>query len=104
MLFQNIYNKLNRILLDKLLKVENINSLNINFNKINDTPLLNKVNNSILDLEELKSYKYSKPYFLEQLLTKDTYYNRTLFKRIRNNRVELKLLISRDLIEILILL
>ena len=103
-LFKNIYNKLNRILLDKLLKVENINSLNINSRKINDTPLLNKVNNSILDLEELKSYKYSKPYFLEQLLTKDTYYNRTLFKRIRNNRVELKLLISRDLIEILILL
>ena len=89
-LFRNIYNKLNRILLDKLLKVENINSLNINFSRINDTSLLNNVNNSILDLEELKYYKYSKPYFLEQLLTNNTYYNRTLFKRIRNNKIKFR--------------
>lgn len=88
-LFNSLYIKLEDILLNKLLGIEKIEDLGLNFNLVNDNDLLNKVGSSILDIEELSSFKYN-PYFLERLLTKGTYYNRTLLKGIRGEKLIFK--------------
>ena len=88
--FRDILKKLEFILLYKLLNIESISTLNINFSSIDDNMLLNKVDNSIRDLEVFRSLKET-PYLLNQVLTTNTFFNKALFKRIKdNNTIEFK--------------
>ena len=89
-LFNNIINKLEDLLVNKLLGISSIDSLGINFKDLNDSSLYNKIGESIRDIEEVRSLKDKSPYFLEQLLEKNTYYNRTLLKGIRGNSIIFK--------------
>lgn len=66
----------------KLLGLENLDTLNINYNTINDSFLYNKTNSSIRDLEEFEPFKV---YFLNNLLTSNTYYNRIFIRSIDSN-------------------
>ena len=85
-LFTNIYNKLEDLLLNKLFNISRIEDLGLDFNLVNDNNLNNKIGASLLDIEELKDLKY-KPYFLEKLLRRNSYYNRTLFKGIKEDKI-----------------
>ena len=87
--FKDIFFKLEDILLRKLLAINRIDDLGLDFNKISDTPLLKRVGESILDLESTRDLKY-KPYFLRELLTPNTYYNKTLFKGVKEDKIIFK--------------
>lgn len=88
-LFNNIYTKLEEILLRKLLSINSLDDLDFDFNRVDNNNLLNRVRFSILDIENLSAFKY-RPYFLDRLLTRGTYYNKTLVKGVRNNRIVFK--------------
>lgn len=80
--FNYLLNQLENILLKDLLFINDINSLNINFNNIEDLTNLT-INYSILNNIEFKNQSN---YFLKQLLTKNSIYNKRLLKTIRNKK------------------
>lgn len=88
LLYTKVYSKLEDILLKDLLRVNSIDDLEIDFD-VNDSVNLDRIGRSLIDNIELADYKDPNPYFLDKLLTKGTYYNKTLFKRIsRENIIE----------------
>ncbi|KAF2480955.1 hypothetical protein BDY17DRAFT_310738 [Neohortaea acidophila] len=89
-LFKNVYINLEDILLKKLLKITSIDSLDIDFNTINDNTFISNIDYYIIDTLELKYLKTNRPYFLTQLLTKGTYYNKTLLKDIKKDTKTLR--------------
>lgn len=87
--FKEVFYKVENTLVEKLLGLNSIEDLALDFTRINDTPLLKRVGDSILDLEVNTNYKY-KPYFINELLTPNTYYNKRLFKGIKDNKIIFK--------------
>lgn len=86
-LFTHLSVQLERILVDDLARTE-LEGLGINFGNVGDTPLLNKVGESIADTLPLKQFK---GHFLKQLLKTGSPYNKRFLKRIGpKDRVELK--------------
>lgn len=71
----------------KLLFVNHLDSLGIEFNRIEDTPLLNKTGNSIVDTPQLERFK---SWFLRELLTEGSEYHRFFVKDIQNDRIRFK--------------
>ena len=80
--FQHIGNKLEVILLRDLIMMKNLADTQIPFSDIIDTPLLSRVNDSIADVPVLARYK---TFFLEQLLTTNSMYNKVFIKNIRDD-------------------
>lgn len=87
--FKEVFYKVENTLVEKLLGLNSIEDLALDFTGINDTPLLKRVGDSILDLEVNSNYKY-KPYFITELLTPNTYYNKRLFKGIKDSKIIFK--------------
>ena len=80
--FAHISNKLEVLLLRDLLVMKNIADTEIPFWDIIDTPLLRRVNDSITDVPVLARFK---TFFLEQLLTPNTPYNKIFVRTIRDD-------------------
>jgi superfamily II DNA/RNA helicase len=74
-------------LTSKLLFVNHLDSLGIEFNRIEDTPLLNKTGNSIVDTPQLERFK---SWFLKELLTEGSEYNRFFVKDTQDSRIRFK--------------
>ena len=71
----------------KLLFVSNLDSLGIEFNKIEDTPLLNKTGHSIADTPQLERFK---SWFLKELLTSSSEYHRFFVKDVSDDGIRFK--------------
>ena len=79
--------QLKTYLKSKLLFVNYLDSLSIEFNRIEDTPLLNKTGYSIVDTPQLERFKSQ---FLKELLTEGSEYNRFFVKDTQNSRIRFK--------------
>ena len=71
----------------KLLFVDHLDSLGIDFNRIEDTPLLNKTGQSIADTPQLARFK---SWFLKELLMEDSAYNRFFVKDVHHGRLRFR--------------
>ena len=71
----------------KLLFVDHLDSLGIDFNRIEDTPLLNKTGQSFVDTPQLERFK---SWFLKELLAEDRPYNRFFVKDVHDGRIRFK--------------
>lgn len=89
-LFNNIVDKLEEVLTNKLLGLNTIDELDLDFSKLNDSSLYNKIGESLRDIEEIKDLKTTNVYFLDKLLTKGSYYNRKLLKSTSSSTIAFK--------------
>lgn len=85
--FINILYKLELSLKEDLLFINSLDLLKIPFSNIEDTPLLNRVNNYIIDIFVLKDFN---TYFLKELLDKRTKYYKNFVKTFKNNKIIFK--------------
>lgn len=88
-LFTDILRKLELILLNNLLYINNLDELDIDFNSLPDTTLLNKVGDNLIDLDYFKDLK-KVPYFLDRIITLGTPYNTKLLKGLKDNKLIFK--------------
>jgi len=68
----------------KLLFVDNLDMLGIDFSRIEDTPLLNKTGQSIVDTPQLERFK---SWFLQELVKENSAYNRFFVKDVQGGRI-----------------
>ena len=85
--FASLAVRLETYLRSKLLFISNLDSLRIEFNKIEDTPLLNKTGHSIADTPQLERFK---SWFLKELLTEGSKHYRIFVKDISDGRIRFK--------------
>ena len=71
----------------KLLFVNHLDTLGIDFSRIEDTPLLNKTGQSIIDTPQLERFK---SWFLQELVKENSEYNRFFVKDVRDSRIQFK--------------
>lgn len=71
----------------KLLFINQVDTLGIDFSRIEDTPLLNKTGQSIVDTPQLERFK---SWFLQELVKEDSEYNRFFVKDVQGGRIRFK--------------
>lgn len=86
-LFARLTVALETHLTQKLLFIPHLDHLGIEFNRIADTPLLNKTGQSILDTPQLERFR---TWFLQELLTAGSGLHRALVRDIVDGRIRFK--------------
>lgn len=81
--YTSILRELEDILVEKLLFKNSIDSLELDFDNINDTSLLNRVDNSLQSIDIFKRVGSSN-YILRQVLRKSSLAKKELFKGLKN--------------------